>query len=118
MSAESKMLTDEVMLMLDRYKKILHLEKCMAAHKLKYREFEIVMKLDFGDEFHLIDGMPCNQGYIVCYGPTQKYAKCNAMPGATWFQTVKQAKRAIDVLIQVGGEGKAEAFWKLLGNQH
>ena len=81
----------------------------ISAHKLNYRDFAIVVKQDFGGRPHLIDGMPCMWGYVVTAGPTQSYPGSNAMPGATWFQTVKDAKKAIDVFIEV--EGNAEKFW-------
>lgn len=74
-----------------------------------YRGFDIKVKRDFGGMPHWIDGMPCMWGYVVCHGSAQEYAGCNAMPGATWFQTVKEAKRAIDVFIEANGD--ADAFW-------
>jgi hypothetical protein len=77
------------------------LEKSIAAHKVIHRGFEIRVKRDFGNQFHLIDGMPCMWGYVVVKDG------CNAMPGATWFQTVKAAKRGIDALFDVGGANAA-----------
>lgn len=78
---------------------------------LDYKGFRIVVKRDFGSSPFLIDGMPCIWGYVVTYGPGMEYAGCNAMPGATWFQTVREAKDAIDTHIAVGGEKNSDAFW-------
>lgn len=82
----------------------------IASYKRDYRGYEIRVKRDFGSQFHLIDGMPCMWGYVVVKDG------CNAMPGATWFQTVKEAKRAIDVLIEHPEGG--DAFWKALRGEN
>lgn len=71
-------------------------------HSLAYRGFTIKVKRDIGStgqSFHLIDGMPCAWGYVVCCAS----GFLNVMPGATWFQTVKAAKEAVDILIECGG---------------
>lgn len=83
------------------------------AHKVAYRGFTIRLKGDFGDSFFLIDGMPCAWGYVAVRNG------CNAMPGATWFQTVKEAKRGIDALIAAEANfytpaGQAKEFWRLV----
>lgn len=82
--------------------------------KIEYRDYTIVVKLDFPQPFVLIDGMPCLSGYVV----GNKNAG-NIMPGATWFQTVKDAKQAIDVLIETGvrengGSADSNRFWTRL----
>jgi hypothetical protein len=69
--------------------------------KLYYKGFTIKVKCDFGptgQSFHLIDGMPCAWGYIVA----DAGGSINVCPGAGWFQTVKDAKRALDILIDLG----------------
>lgn len=89
-------------------------ERMAQSYRITYNGFTIAVKRDFGDQPFLIDGLPCAWGYVVCYGEGHQYEGCNAMPGATWFQTVKEAKRAIDMLIAVGGEGNSTQFWKAL----
>jgi hypothetical protein len=37
---------------------------------------------------------------------------CNIMPGGCWFDTEREAKRAIDVLIRVKGD--PELFWEVM----
>lgn len=73
-----------------------------------YKGYDIVVKRDFGSQFFLIDGMPCMWGYVVVIGKDKPFAGCNAMPGATWFQTVKDAIEAIDVL-EITGD--CAEFW-------
>lgn len=82
-----------------------------GKYSLAHAGFEIVIKQDFGGSFFLIDGLPCAWGYVVCYGRGHQYAGCNAMPGAVWFQTVKDAKTAINDLITA--EENPSVFWYL-----
>ena len=77
-----------------------------SKYTVRYKGYSIVLKQDFGNRWHLIDGMPCAWGYIVTR------ADCDIMPGATWFQTVKDARLAIDALIAAKGDG--DTFWRLL----
>ena len=70
----------------------------------KYRGHEIKPKLDFGEYGYWIDGKYVKKGWVV----VKDY--CNIMPGATWFQTVPEAKEAIDLLIAV--KGNAKEFWR------
>lgn len=56
-----------------------------------YKGLQIVPKLDFGRTGFLIDGHFVKEGYVVTDG------LCNVMPGAIWFQTVKEAQVGIDV---------------------
>lgn len=77
-----------------------------SNYNLKYRDYVIKVKQDFGDGFYLVDGMPTNFGYIVVKD------NINVVPGAVWFQTVKHAKHAIDVLILT--EGNADMFHSAL----
>jgi hypothetical protein len=72
----------------------------------RYRLLFIVPKRDFGPQGFLIDGKWVKTGWVVTDG------LCNVMPGATWFQTVQEAKHAIDILIGVRGD--AEMFWEIL----
>lgn len=76
-----------------------------VRYQVDHRGHSIIVKQDFGDSWHLIDGMPCAWGYVVVKDG------CNAMPAAIWFQTVRDAKAAIDILIQA--EGDAQKFWVL-----
>ena len=76
---------------------------------VEHRGYRIAVKQDFGPEPPTVDGMPVMSGYVVLDQDGD-----NAMPGATWFQTVKSAKHAIDVLIDVGGPENADQFWALL----
>lgn len=82
-------------------------------YSVQYRGFTLHVKGDFGDQPHLIDGLPCAWGYIAVRNG------CNAMPGATWFQTVKDGKRGVDALIQAEAmfyapEAQAAEFWRLV----
>lgn len=71
-----------------------------------YRGFHIVPKLDFGTQGFLIKGKWVKSGFVVTDG------SCNIMPGATWFQTVLEAKRGIDIFISV--KGNADRFWEVI----
>lgn len=73
-----------------------------SSYKLLYRNHLIEIKQDFENDFYIVDGMPTETGYIVTKN------NVNVMPGAVWFQTVKHAKRAIDILIST--EGDADMF--------
>jgi len=75
------------------------------AYRLKYRGYTIQL-LRHGTQWHLIDGLPCVAGYVVTDGGI-----CNVMPGATWFETVKQAKHGIDCLIAAGGDPSTACKW-------
>lgn len=70
----------------------------------KYRGHEIKPKRDFGETGYFIDGKYVKKGWNVVKDG------CNIMPGATWFQTVQEAKESIDLLIAV--KGNAEEFWR------
>lgn len=73
----------------------------------RHRGFRIEPKRDFGaGRGYLVNGQWIKKGYVVVKDA------CNVMPGAAWFQTVAEAKRAIDVLIAVGGE--SPLFWEIL----
>jgi hypothetical protein len=75
------------------------------ASAVRYRTLFITPKRDFGTGF-LIKGKMVTDGWIVTDGT------CNIMPGATWFETVEEAKFAIDVLIAV--QGDADMFWEIM----
>jgi hypothetical protein len=72
---------------------------------VRYRLLIITPKRDFGDGF-LIKGKMVKEGWVVTDG------FCNVMPGACWFQTIDEAKRAIDVLIAVKGD--SDMFWEII----
>lgn len=79
------------------------------AKTYTYRGHKIEPKRDFGSgKGHLIDGKWVKKGWVVVK------SNCNVMPGACWFQTIKEAKHGIDVLIQVGGEKNSGAFWDIM----
>jgi len=73
----------------------------------RYRLFFIVPKRDFGQgPGYFIKGRYVKEGWIVTDG------NCNVMPGATWFQTIKDARHAIDIFIAVRGD--ATMFWEIM----
>ena len=74
---------------------------------IQYGKYLIEEKRDFGNQFHWIDGAPVEHGYVVVLD------HCNAMPGATWFQTVAEAKLACDILDSAGPD-EFWTRWKLL----
>lgn len=78
----------------------------------KHGKYVIEPKRDFGNEPYLIDGRWVKAGWVVCFGPTCEYSGCNAMPGATWFETLRDAKKACDILDN--SKGHSGKFWKNL----
>jgi hypothetical protein len=75
----------------------------------RYRLFMILPKRDFGTgSGWLIKGKWVKEGWVV----TDTAGLCNAMPAAAWFQTLDEARHAIDVWIAVKGD--AEMFWDVL----
>jgi hypothetical protein len=72
--------------------------------KLHYNDYTIEAKKDLGNTPHMISGFGVMEGYVVVKD------HCNIMPGATWFQSVVDARRACDVLDRVGEKG----FWQEL----
>lgn len=66
--------------------------------------FRIVPKRDFGSHGFLINGQWVKTGFVVTDG------LCNIMPGATWFQTVAEAMRALRIYRAVNGD--AARFWQ------
>lgn len=77
--------------------------------RIDYRGYTIQPKLDFGGKAHLYAGKVIQRGYVVT---PEGQALVNVMPGATWFESVIEAKVAIDVLIEANETGKD--FWTLL----
>lgn len=81
------------------------------SHTVEYRGFGIVRKMDFGNQPHLIDGHMVKEGYLAIENG------CNALPGATWGQTVQSVKNMIDDLITAREDAAtkdipvATAFW-------
>lgn len=76
-------------------------------------KYRIVPKRDFGGQPFLINGRAVSSGFVVTYNKGY-YKGCNAMPGATWSETIPGALRMIRVLEHVGGERHSGRFWKLL----
>lgn len=68
-----------------------------------YKDYTIKPKKDFGEYGFLINGKRVRKGFVV----VDKH-NINIMPGATWFQTIKDAKKGIDVFIEHG----VKNFWK------
>lgn len=70
------------------------------------RKYRIQPKRDFGSgNGFLINGQWVKAGFVVTDG------FCNVMPGATWFQTIADAFRAI-VIWEMAGK-RADEFWRL-----
>jgi hypothetical protein len=72
------------------------------------KPFKIVPKRDFGDKPFWIKGKKVKHGFVVTRGG------CNIMPGATWFQTIEQAARAILLFQQAQS---SDEFWSLWHNR-
>jgi len=72
----------------------------------EYKGYIIEPKLDFGEYPYLVNGATYKAGWVVVKGG------CNAMPGATWFRLRKQARKAIDALIE--SDGDTDRFWRLM----
>lgn len=67
----------------------------------------ITPKRDFGSgKGFLINGEWVKSGFVVTDGFV------NVMPGATWFRTIPEALRAIEVL-QKCGEDRSK-FWQII----
>lgn len=73
---------------------------------IQHGDYTIEPKKDFGNQPHWIDGFPVDSGYVVVKNHG------NAMPGATWFQTVREAKMACDVLDRTGDTPEFWSEWK------
>lgn len=69
-----------------------------------YRGFTIEPKRDFGSTGFLINGQYVKTGYVAVRD------FCNPMPGATWFLTIDEAKKGIDIFL--AADGNAELFWR------
>lgn len=69
---------------------------------IPYKNYIIKPKRDFGTNGFLINGKLVNKGYVVV-----DKRDVNVMPGATWFQTIKDAKKGINVIIKHG----VKNFW-------
>ena len=68
-------------------------------------KFRIIPKRDFGSgNGFWIDRQWVKSGFVVTDGI------CNVMPGATWFQTIPEAMRAIRILVEA--DGNAKLFWQ------
>lgn len=72
---------------------------------IEYKGYTIRPKLDMGSTPWLSNGNDYRRGYIVTRNGVQ------VMPGAAWFSSVIEARVAVDILIQVDGDGSA--FWNL-----
>jgi len=74
-------------------------------------QFRIVPKRDFpcvhGMRGFYDRGRWITKGFVVTDGV------CNIMPGATWFETIPEALKAIEIFC--GVQGDAKAFWAAWG---
>lgn len=66
--------------------------------------YRIVPKRDFGGRGFYVRGGWVRHGFVVTDG------LCNIMPAATWFETIPEAMRALDIWI--GCHGDAAQWWK------
>ena len=82
------------------------MRKTLSKRHGTFRGFCIVPKRDFGADGFLVKGRLVTRGFVVVKD------HCNAMPGATWFTSVAEAKEAIDVLLAVDQD--ADLFWEIL----
>lgn len=71
---------------------------------IEYKGYVIRPKLDMGSTPWLSKGNNYRRGYIVVKDGIQ------IMPGAIWFHSIIEARVAVDILIEVNGDGTA--FWK------
>lgn len=79
----------------------------MNTDKIEFQGFTILPKRDFGTVGFNIMGEKVRDGFVVTKNG------CNVMPGATWFQTVVAAKRAILNWIDAGEN--SDIWWLLEG---
>ena len=77
--------------------------EAMEDDIVEYKDYIIKPKRDFGTSGFLINGKRVREGFVV----VDKF-NINVMPGATWFQTVKEAEKGIDILFKYGEKD----FWK------
>jgi hypothetical protein len=71
-----------------------------------YRDHSIQPKRDFGRHGYLADGKIVTKGWVVCKDGV------NIMPGGTWFQSLREARSALDVFLRV--RGNADRFWEIM----
>lgn len=73
---------------------------------VSYRDWQIIPKLDFGR---------LHQGERVGFLILRQGS--NVAPGATWFETVSQAKKGVDACILATKDGVIDGvlFWLLMG---
>ena len=69
-----------------------------------HRGFTVEPKRDFGPSGFYLGGKFVKNGFVVTKDG------CNAMPGATWFLSIEDAKHAIDTFIDV--DGNVGKFWQ------
>jgi hypothetical protein len=74
---------------------------------MEYRGYTIGPKRDFGGKPFSIEGRSVMSGFVV-----GKDHVGNIMPGATWFETIEQAKHGIDC--HIAANGSSDEFWRLV----
>ena len=71
-----------------------------------YKGHTVQPKLDFTRDGYWVHGKIITHGWVVC---KDGY---NVMPGATWFESIREAKEALNVLLRV--ECDAKRFWEAM----
>jgi hypothetical protein len=79
--------------------------RLLKAHEAAYAGYTIRVKRDFGAGFQRMYGVPTLWGYTICDSHLH-----NVMPGETWFRTVAEATRAVDIRTAVRGD--VNEFWR------
>jgi hypothetical protein len=83
----------------------------LKAHEAAYGGYTIRVKRDFGTRFQHVYGASTLWGYAICDSQLR-----NVMPGETWFQTVAEAARAVDIWTAVRGD--VDKFWRAWKAEH
>ena len=78
----------------------------MSESNVPYFGYTIQPKRDFGKLPFLINGRMVSSGWVVTDGI------CNVLPGATWAETIDQAKQLVRMYIQA--DYNADLFWQLV----
>lgn len=77
--------------------------------EIQHGRFSIVSKQDFGSQPFWLDGRWVCTGFVVIESATG----CNCMPGACWFMSVEDAKKAADVWDACNND--PDRFWRDVG---
>jgi hypothetical protein len=66
----------------------------MADQQVRYSNYIIKPKLDFPPGGFLVNGAHITSGFVV----TDEHGHTNVMPGATWFESIEEARIGCDAL--------------------